>query len=661
MPMQPGQLGPYRLIRPIGRGGMGTVYEAINVETNESAAIKALATDLGSDLDFRERFGSEIEALRRLNHPGIVKLFGFGEQDGQLYYAMELIEGESLDAQLRSRGRFDWREVLRFGPSICRALRHAHDRGIIHRDLKPANLLLSATGEVKLSDFGIACLFGENRMTSTGHIIGTVEYMSPEQAESNIIGPRSDLYSLGGVFYALFAGVPPFRAKSLPKLLDQLRHSRPVRLDRLVPDFPEEVAILIDQLLEKNPDLRLPNALVLERRLEVLYRGLCRADGETSTTGTIDESIEGEIKNDNFEIGPATQESDDPEELGQTRAITEGKSHVDWAEDRPRLATFHESTSEINSNVSDLPESTAEFVPPSESGNQTSVEPTSELPQSSKGPSTNAGAGVTLAAAAMGESSEESNTGNHFTPVSEDELDQTPSTEPVNSPLVSAHTWIMVVCLLAIGFFSWYLLRPPTVDQLYRRIAAKTASGTIEAYRNAEPEMQDFCLRFPNDSRVMILNNYQKEIDLARQQRKFELRAKGLGDQRRLLPIEQIYYETINAAWIEPEQGIARLEALLQFYEPSSSTPGPKQRCLDLANRQLEKLRWELAEMSQQHLSLIKSELDRADQLCETNPDKARQKYQAAITLYQSKPWAKKMVDRAQKSLDSLDLSAKKL
>jgi serine/threonine protein kinase len=163
--VQPDHLGPYRIIRPLGRGGMGAVYEGVNGETGEPAAVKVLAGSLAGEEGFRQRFEAEIEVLRMLRHPNIVRLFGFGEQEGLLYYAMELVDGPSLEQELRSGRRFTWLETARIGIDTCRALRHAHDRGIIHRDIKPANLLLTAADQLKLSDFGIARLFGNSRLT----------------------------------------------------------------------------------------------------------------------------------------------------------------------------------------------------------------------------------------------------------------------------------------------------------------------------------------------------------------------------------------------------------------------------------------------------------------------------------------------------------------
>ncbi len=272
--MQIERLGPYQIVGKLGRGGMGTVYEAVNLETGEPAAVKLLSAALAQEEGFRERFEAEIETLRKLNHPNIVRLFGFGEQDEQLFYAMELIDGNSLEEELSRGRRFDWREVVRIAIEICRALRHAHDRGVIHRDIKPGNLLLASNGQIKLSDFGIARLFGNTRLTSAGSVLGTAEYMAPEQAAGKPVDQRADLYSLGAVMYVLLARRPVFRGKSLGEVLYKQQFETPEPLRQHNDDVPEELQRIILQLLEKDPARRIANATILGRCFEAMQHAM---------------------------------------------------------------------------------------------------------------------------------------------------------------------------------------------------------------------------------------------------------------------------------------------------------------------------------------------------------------------------------------------------
>src|SRR6185437_7230173 len=272
--MQLEQLGPYKIGRTLGRGGMGTVYAGVSLESGEDAAVKVLSAAMAREEGFRERFEAEIESLRKLSHPNIVKLFGFGEQDGHLFYSMELVDGHSLEEELQAGRTFDWRETTDLAIQVCRALKHAHDRGVIHRDIKPANLLLAADGTVKLSDFGIAKLFGNSGMTADGGVLGTAEYMAPEQADGRPVTHRCDLYSLGGVMFALLARRPPFRAHSLVEMLQLQRFAEPEPVRRFAPDAPAELETIISLLLEKDPEKRIPTAMVLSRRLEAMRHGL---------------------------------------------------------------------------------------------------------------------------------------------------------------------------------------------------------------------------------------------------------------------------------------------------------------------------------------------------------------------------------------------------
>lgn len=274
------QLGPYRIGGPIGRGGMGEVHEGVHQQTGQHVAVKVLSPHMAHSEGFRERFEAEIDSLRQLRHPNIVELLGYGEHEGLLFYSMELIDGRSLEDELCSERRFSWREVTDIGIQLCKALKHAHDHGIIHRDLKPANILLTADDDVKLLDFGIARLFGGHQMTNAGGVLGTADYMSPEQADGRPVSDRCDQYSLGCVLYALATGGPPFHSTSLPKLLQMQRFAKPEPVRRYAPDTPEELERIILQLLEKDPEKRCANVSVLGRQLAAMQRALTRPSEE---------------------------------------------------------------------------------------------------------------------------------------------------------------------------------------------------------------------------------------------------------------------------------------------------------------------------------------------------------------------------------------------
>jgi serine/threonine-protein kinase len=270
--MQPTQIGPYLIHRLIGRGGMGAVYEAEDPMSGEVVAVKVLAAHLGDNATLRRRFETEIETLKALRHPGIVRLLAFGEDDGLPYFAMELVRGRSLEDLIRAGRRFTWQETVSIATEIAAALKAAHDQGIVHRDLKPANLLFldephPGSGSVKLADFGIARLFGDGGQTQAGTVVGTVEYMAPEQAAGQPVDHRGDLYALGLVMFAMLAGRPPFQGKQSHQVLDRQRCEVPPRLSTLAQEVPSDLDKLIARLLEKEPAKRPANALALSRLL----------------------------------------------------------------------------------------------------------------------------------------------------------------------------------------------------------------------------------------------------------------------------------------------------------------------------------------------------------------------------------------------------------
>ncbi|MBI4502488.1 MAG: protein kinase [Gemmatimonadetes bacterium] len=261
----------YTIESEIGRGGMGVVYSARDLKLNRRVAIKLLPPDLAFRDEIRTRFLREAQTAARLSHPHIVPIHTVGDEGGLVYFVMGYVDGESVAARLRRRGRLPAEEVRRIMKETADALGLAHAMGIIHRDVKPDNILLEGTrGRVMVTDFGIAkALSDAGTLTGTGVAIGTPSYMSPEQAAGEReIDARSDLYSLGIVAYEMLIGELPFHAPTVPGILmKHIAEPTPDILQRR-PDAPEDLAATIQRCLEKDPEDRWPTADALRRALE---------------------------------------------------------------------------------------------------------------------------------------------------------------------------------------------------------------------------------------------------------------------------------------------------------------------------------------------------------------------------------------------------------
>jgi serine/threonine-protein kinase len=302
------RLGKWIIDRELGRGGMGRVFLAHEESAGQLAAVKVLAIELAQEIGFLQRFQREIDVLGQLSHPNIVRLYESGAEDGQHFFAMEYVEGESFEQVLHREGRVPWQEVLDAALQICPALKHAHDRGIIHRDLKPPNLLRTPAGVIKLTDFGIAKVFAAQQLTTTGGVVGTAEYLSPEQAAGKIANKRSDLYCLGAVLYTLLTGRTPFEGRSAADVLHKHLYGQFERPQRLVAEIPHDLEAIVCQLLEKDPARRPADCLVLHRQLDSVRRKLERKSQRTvlikSSQPTVDDQVKQPLDVDL--PGPAT-------------------------------------------------------------------------------------------------------------------------------------------------------------------------------------------------------------------------------------------------------------------------------------------------------------------------------------------------------------------
>jgi serine/threonine-protein kinase len=271
------RIGPYEIDRKLGAGGMGTVYLARHQQTRQQVAVKILPALLANEAGFVARFTREIEALKKLSHPNVVELYDSGVDQDVYYYAMEYVDGETLTARLKRDKRIPWPEVIDIAVQICGALKAAHNAGVIHRDLKPSNLLLRSDGAVKLTDFGVAQVFASGKLTITGGVIGTAEYMSPEQATGKRATKQSDVYALGAVMYVMATGRPPFIGNTA---IDVARKHQSGRFDSprmIVPEIPFWLDEVICKCLEKRPEDRYPDAYVLSLRLQEITRKVALA------------------------------------------------------------------------------------------------------------------------------------------------------------------------------------------------------------------------------------------------------------------------------------------------------------------------------------------------------------------------------------------------
>lgn len=286
----------YKITSQLGEGGMGVVYEAEDINLGRQVALKFLSPSLANDDNLLQRFQREARAASSLNHPNICTIHGIEQDSDDHFIVMELLDGESLADRI-SRGALDIDSVLKLGVQIVDALESAHSKGIVHRDLKPANIFVTSRGQAKILDFGLAKIDQQkpntssniptaiaDGLTSPGTAMGTVAYMSPEQARGEVTDGRTDLFSFGTVLYQMAAGALPFQGDTSAVVFDAILNRDPVPIDQINPSLPAELVRIIGQALEKDRDLRYQNATDLKTALKRLKRDLDsgRHSGENS-------------------------------------------------------------------------------------------------------------------------------------------------------------------------------------------------------------------------------------------------------------------------------------------------------------------------------------------------------------------------------------------
>ena len=599
--MSSNKMGPFQLEGVVGRGGMGTVYRARHKDTGEVVAIKSLSAAYSEDEHFRSRFESEIKALIQLDHPNIVRLISHGQEDGNLYFAMELVDGKSLFHLQKEHGPSDWRVVLDVAHDVAAGLRHAHDRGIIHRDLKPGNLLKSSTGEYKITDFGIAKAFGSDHNTNN-NVLGTLDFMSPEQAKGQPVTVRSDLFSLGIVLYTMLAGRPPFSANSMEESLRNLTSVPAPSLNVIVPDLPVEIDELIANLIKKKPEERIPTAQVLLHRISKIEEML-KTHSQAATA-------HGQPKDSNSNSQKTISGSKTELNVKETDGLFEAQVPVTGSDGSKKTVV-------------------SSIVPVSPASQPTAAEITKV--DSDRG----------------GNSVSKSDYYNRVTEEERRRSLESVSEEPEGSR--SGIVWLAIglLSVLALAGFGIYTaFKPMTADQLYDTIVEKT-----ERPHKVKEEIIEFLERFPDDERFTEIERLD-EVASAITYFKTKSLAFASGGESRLTTMEQEFVKTINLAKEDSVSGYSRLRAFLTVHTAQSDDTESAKSCLAAARGYMTKLHIDADNAVAWHEESIKNAFERAEEA--SHGEKVRI-FESIIELYRDARWAEDSVANARERLRILN------
>ena len=596
------KLGPYLVKEKLGQGGMGAVYRAEHVKSGEKAAVKVIASHVADQERFRRRFSAEIETLKKLEHPNIVGMTGYGEEQGHLFFAMQLIEGPSLQQHIKKNQRLYWDDVIGFGIDICSALKHAHDLGIVHRDLKPANLLMGADNKLMVTDFGIARLWGSDNMTAEGAMLGTADYMAPEQAGSGPITQRTDLYALGNVMYACLVGRPPFAGKQLTKVITSLQTEDPPPLDMILPDLPEELVLLIHHLLAKSPSDRPPTALSVGNRLRAMRAGLNRSQATQidDSAKTVDGSTAAERDDSDISI-----------ELGtKVHLPTDERPTLDATIDSAyATGSLGDSADTLDSIDNELPESKS-FVP------QT-----------------------------------------HFRTVDQEERRRASTAISEQSTEGRSYEAIfsvvgLVALLAALVGGSLYALQNPSADSLYERIARANDDDELSRESRA---IGEFLSLYPGDPRFDEVSVLHDQLNADRSLRRIRTRARvrGWGE---LTPAESAFLKAMMLRDDQPDRTLEQLQDWMIIYGKAGSDEKSAQRLIPAVQAEIELQQDSRATRSNDKADALSHRINASIQEMDT-ADERIAFLEAVVRLHGDDPWAQSSIDHAHDLIDSTNES----
>ena len=629
-------LGPYHIEKTLGRGGMGTVYKGVHAKSGEEVAIKVIAASVADQSRFRRRFEAEIKTLQRLKHPNIVTLKGVGEEQGRLFYTMEYVDGFTLHDLLRKEGKLVWEDVVEIGIQTMAALKHAHDLGTIHRDLKPANLMLNREGELKLTDFGIAKLFGASDMTVVGTVIGTADYMPPEQAEGKPVTVKSDLYGIGGVLYALLTGRPPFGGKSVPEVLYAVRYNSVPQLDDQVEGVPAELCQLIHQMLEKSPSNRPPTALVVGNRLKALQKGMEKRKSEAPA----------EPRESKPEVGSKLTSLDLSDVDDQELRITNAEENVTSVSSSDLSSEGLDETDPHDQATMLAPEA-KKPVPGDETPTAYSAKAMDSLDFAHEDPRPSQIPESQLTAPGPShytpvETSHESS----FTLTSEEEPEEKSDTDWGQVVSIIG----MVLLLLACIGLGWYMLpKTQSEEDLHASIMAAADTGDDNELLAVKSDVQEFLRRFPESERAAAVQSIADGMELSRWTQILRRRASNAGGRDALSPLEQSFLDCMQVRENDYDRGQTMLVALVKVFAPVKGLSPGEQRLVELAQFALEsgkrvsttenKAAVELQEMIQKSEKVLSGE-------------KLDAYYRDLIMLFGDKPWAQDQMQRIRQRLE---------